>query len=48
MRLTSLHAVHHMISLARRARRAVLEGGYRAFREEFLSRYHSGAALAPI
>ena len=48
MRLTSLHAVHHMISLARRARRAVLEGGYRAFREEFLSRYHSGEALAPI
>jgi len=37
-----------MISLARRARRAAIEGGYRAFREEFLSRYHSGEALAPI
>ena len=48
MRLASLHAVHHMIALARRARRAVIEGSYRAFREEFLSRYHSGEALAPI
>ena len=48
MRLASLHAVHHMISLARRARRAVIAGGYPAFREEFLSRYHSGEALAPI
>ena len=27
---------------------AVFEGNYRAFREEFLSRYHSGEALAPI
>jgi queuine tRNA-ribosyltransferase len=48
MRLASLHAVHHMIALARRARRAAVEGVYRAFREEFLSRYHSGEALAPI
>jgi len=38
----------HMIQLARRARRAVLAGTYRAFREEFLARYHSGEALAPI
>ena len=48
MRLASLHAVHHMVALARRARRAVFDGSYRAFREEFLSRYHSGEALAPI
>ena len=48
MRLASLHAVHHMVSLARRARQAVVEGSYRTFREEFLSRYHSGEALAPI
>jgi queuine tRNA-ribosyltransferase len=48
MRLASLHAVHHMVALARRARRAAIEGSYRAFREEFLSRYHSGEALAPI
>ncbi|HEY2954473.1 MAG TPA: tRNA guanosine(34) transglycosylase Tgt [Candidatus Eisenbacteria bacterium] len=48
MRLASLHAVHHMVGLARRARRAVLEGRYRAFREEFLTRYRSGEALAPI
>jgi queuine tRNA-ribosyltransferase len=47
MRLASIHAVHHMVRLARRARRAVFEGRYRAFREEFLSRYHSGEALAP-
>ena len=47
MRLASLHAVHHMVQLARRARRAVTEGRYRAFREEFLSRYHSGDTLAP-
>ena len=48
MRLASLHAVHHMISLARRARRAAIEGSYLTFRAEFLSRYHSGEALAPI
>jgi queuine tRNA-ribosyltransferase len=48
MRLASLHAVHHMVALARRARRAAIEGSYRTFREEFLSRYHSGEALAPI
>ena len=48
MRLASLHAVHHMISLARRARRAAIEGIYPTFRAEFLSRYHSGEALAPI
>ena len=48
MRLASLHAVHHMISLARRARRAAIAGSYPTFRAEFLSRYHSGEALAPI
>jgi queuine tRNA-ribosyltransferase len=48
MRLASLHAVHHMIRLARRAREAIAAGRYRAFREEFLSKYHGGEALAPI
>jgi queuine tRNA-ribosyltransferase len=47
MRLASLHAVHHMVGLARRARQAVLEGRYAAFREEFLAKYHSGETLAP-
>jgi queuine tRNA-ribosyltransferase len=48
MRLASLHAVHHMIQLARRARRAAAEGRYLAFREEFLAKYQSGEALAPL
>jgi len=47
MRLASVHAVHHMMSLARRARAAVVEGRYAAFRSEFLERFRSGATLAP-
>ncbi len=46
MRLASLHAVHHMVALARRARAAALAGRYAAFRAEFLERYHSGETLA--
>jgi queuine tRNA-ribosyltransferase len=46
MRLASLHAVHHMVQLTRRARAAIQEGRYRAFRTEFLSRFHSGETLA--
>jgi queuine tRNA-ribosyltransferase len=46
MRLASIHAVHHMIGLARRAREAVLAGRYGVFRAEFLERYHSGETLA--
>jgi len=45
MRLASLHAVHHMIALVRRAREAVRAGRYAAFRAEFLQRYHSGETL---
>jgi queuine tRNA-ribosyltransferase len=45
MRLTSLHAVHHMVALVRRARAAVLAGRYPAFRAEFLERYQSGETL---
>jgi queuine tRNA-ribosyltransferase len=45
MRLASLHAVHHMVALVRRARAAVLAGRYPAFRAEFLERYHSGETL---
>jgi queuine tRNA-ribosyltransferase len=47
MRLASLHAVHHMVRLARTARRAAIEGRYRMFREDVVSRYHSGETLAP-
>jgi queuine tRNA-ribosyltransferase len=48
MRLASVHAVHHMIQLARRARAAIVAGRYEAFRDEFLSKYQSGEALAPL
>ncbi len=47
MRLASIHAVHAMIALVRRARAAVLAGRYAAFRTEFLERYHSGETLVP-
>lgn len=47
MRLASIHAVHHVLSLVRRAREAVVAGRYAAFRREFLDAYHSGESLAP-
>ena len=47
MRLTSLHAVHHMMTLTRRAREAIRAGRYREFRDDMLERYRSGATLAP-
>jgi queuine tRNA-ribosyltransferase len=47
MRLASIHAVHHLLSVVRRAREAVLAGRYEAFRREFVERYHSGETLAP-
>jgi queuine tRNA-ribosyltransferase len=47
MRLTSLHAVHHMVRLTRQARAAIVEGRYAAFRAAFLERFHSGETLAP-
>jgi queuine tRNA-ribosyltransferase len=46
MRLASIHAVHAMIALVRRAREAVFAGRYAAFRAEFLERYHSSETLA--
>jgi len=46
MRLASIHAVHAMVALVRRARAAVFAGRYAAFRAEFLERYHSGETLA--
>ena len=47
MRLASIHAVHHMVRLVRRARAAIEEGRYAAFRAAFLERYRSGETLAP-
>jgi len=46
MRLASVHAVHHMVSLVRRARAAVLEGRFAAFRSEFLDKFASRDTLA--
>ena len=46
-RLTSLHAVHHMVRLARHAREAVIAGRYEAFRARFLERFKSGDTLTP-
>ena len=47
MRLASIHAVHHMLQLVRRAREAVTAGCYDRFRTTFLERYQSGETLAP-
>ena len=47
MRLASIHAVHHMVGLARAARRAVLERRYAAFRAETVERFRSGDTLVP-
>jgi queuine tRNA-ribosyltransferase len=46
MRLASLHAVHHMVRLARAARAAVVEGRYAAYRADFLAAFKSRATLA--
>jgi queuine tRNA-ribosyltransferase len=47
MRLTSHHAVHHMVRLASNARAAILAGRYEAFRREFLEKFRSGETLSP-
>src|SRR5262249_12873647 len=41
MRLASIHAVHHLIGLARACRAAALEGRFAAFRAAFLERFRS-------
>jgi queuine tRNA-ribosyltransferase len=45
MRLASVHAVHQMVSLVRRARAAIADGRYGAFRAEFLEKFHSNETL---
>jgi queuine tRNA-ribosyltransferase len=47
MRLASIHAVHHMVQLTRRAREAARAGRFAAFRAAFLERFHSRETLAP-
>ncbi|MCE9627618.1 MAG: tRNA guanosine(34) transglycosylase Tgt, partial [Candidatus Eisenbacteria bacterium] len=46
MRLASVHAVHHMVSLVRSARAAILEGRYAEFRTQFLDQFASRDTLA--
>jgi queuine tRNA-ribosyltransferase len=46
MRLASVHAVHHMVSLVRRARAAVQAGRFQQFRSEFLEKFASRETLA--
>ncbi len=48
MRLASIHAVHQMLSVTRRAREAILAGRFAPFREEFLTRFRSGETLEPV
>ncbi|HET7225066.1 MAG TPA: tRNA guanosine(34) transglycosylase Tgt [Candidatus Eisenbacteria bacterium] len=46
MRLASIHAVHHMVDLTRRAGDAVRRGCYAGFRREALEKFRSGETLA--
>lgn len=39
LRLLSLHNVHFLVTLARRARAAILAGGFASWRDDFLRRY---------
>ena len=45
MRLVSVHAIHQMVSLVRRARSAIAESRFTAFREEFLQKFLSNETL---
>lgn len=45
MRLASVHAIHQMVSLVRRARAAIAESRYAAFRAAFLEKFHSNETL---
>jgi queuine tRNA-ribosyltransferase len=46
MRLASVHAVHHMVQLVRRAREAIVAGTYGAFRDACRERYQSGETIS--
>ena len=39
MRMTSIHNIYFLMDLMKRARRAILDGGYETFKDNFISRY---------
>ena len=47
LRLLSLHNVHFLTALMRRARAAILDGSFRAWSEDWLVRHHSRTAPTP-
>ena len=47
LRLLSLHNVHFLTAIMRRARRAILEGDFQAWSRDWLLRYHSRPAPVP-
>jgi queuine tRNA-ribosyltransferase len=47
LRLLSLHNVHFLTAIMRRARRAILEGEFQAWSRDWLQRYHSRPAPVP-
>jgi queuine tRNA-ribosyltransferase len=47
LRLLSLHNVHFLVSLMRRAREALLGGTFHRWSDAWLQRYHSRTATAP-
>ncbi len=46
LRLLSLHNVHFLLSIARGARQAIINGEYDRWSREWLSRYHTSSPLA--
>ncbi len=47
LRLLSLHNVHFLTAIMRRARRAIVEGDFQAWSRDWLQRYHSRPAPVP-
>ena len=47
LRLLSLHNVHFLTAIMRRARRAILDGDFQAWSRDWLQRYHSRPAPVP-
>jgi queuine tRNA-ribosyltransferase len=47
LRLVSLHNVHFLVALMRRARAAIADGSFDAWSRDWLARYHSRPALVP-
>ena len=47
LRLVSLHNVHFLVALMRRARAAIADGSFDAWSRDWLARYHSRPAPVP-